>query len=317
MGLALAIAGIVQTLETPVTHPVDAFELVISLLVPTGLATGGYWLASRNVTADVRWRVVTRVSFGIVVACAVGVLSIGYVTFEGGSVNRPLSLVTSLAAIGGASGFLAAMYAAGRTSTAKSTDAGTTRPVSTTANEVPESVETPGSDGATATSAATSPSGPSPTRSAGATADPSGAGTRAHLDVAFGPDASDGARRRSPPERTASLETVAAVPTTAETILEVLGDEQARITLAVLYHGHGGERRSVAELTRVVAQYTDARAGVVARSLRHSTLPRLHEIRAIDWDPSTDRVMASDQAVFEEAVREAVVLLETFEPGTR
>ncbi|MFC6767187.1 hypothetical protein ACFQE6_20040, partial [Natrinema soli] len=106
MGLALAIAGIVQTLETPVSQPVVAFKLFVSLLVPTGLATGGCWLASRDVSPDVRWRVATKVSIGIVIACALGVWLIGYVTLEGGTIRDPLSLVTILAAVGGATGFV-------------------------------------------------------------------------------------------------------------------------------------------------------------------------------------------------------------------
>ncbi|MFC6768504.1 hypothetical protein ACFQE6_26900, partial [Natrinema soli] len=117
--------------------------------------------------------------------------------------------------------------------------------------------------------------------------------------------------------RDPGVDAVAAVPSMAETVLDVLRNERARVALAVLYHEWNGETRSVDDLARVVASHTDDSADVVGVGLRHGTLPELAAIRAIEWEPGTDRVSASDHAVFEEGVREASVLLETFEPGTR
>jgi hypothetical protein len=97
----------------------------------------------------------------------------------------------------------------------------------------------------------------------------------------------------------------------------VLRTERARLALAVLYHEWDGESRSVDALARAVSTHTAADADAVAVGLRHATLPRLAELHAVDWDRYADRIAAPDHAVFEEGVREAAVLLESFEPGTR
>lgn len=367
MGLALAIAGLVQTLAIPAAAPVLALELFVSLLVPTGLATGGYWLAGHSVSPDVRWRVATWVSIGVVAACALGGWLLLYVTLEGGTVAGPLSLVTTRAAVGGATGFLAAIQATprsesndlvaasgtatesqtagertlestavegvgdevdtdeGGTATAAAADtAASDIAASDTAADNATTADTAAADAATADAAATSSSmtAPNPvsTRLTAANGSATGAidlgpsGTPAEQTV---PGATDSTAFRPTPDPAPGAETVASVPGTAETVLEILRNERARVTLAVLYHDRSGEAQSVDELARVVAEHTDASAEATAVSLRHSTLPRLGDIRAVDWDPRTDRVTASEHAVFEEGVREASVLLESFAPGTR
>lgn len=121
----------------------------------------------------------------------------------------------------------------------------------------------------------------------------------------------------STPVFESSIDRVASIPTTAETVIEVLRDDRARIALAALYHDGAGDAQTIDDLARVVADHTDESPAVAAVSLRHSTLPRLRAIRAIEWEPYADRVAASKHAVFEEGVRETSVVLESFEPGTR
>ncbi|MFB1062483.1 hypothetical protein [Natrinema sp. H-ect4] len=369
MGLALAVAGIVQTLETPVSQPVVAFELFVSLLVPTGLATGGYWLASQDISPDVRWRAATRVSIGIVVACALAVWLIGYVTLEGGAIRDPLSLVTVLAAVGGVTGFASVVReplrnesssmdncavngdtaaapsptaaAADTKSTTGESTAGTTETTAPTDERISDAMDTtdetatPRASAATTASAATDAS-TAATASAATTASASTtteatsrAGVSPDADIAAGPgdpthliDSAGDPKSEEPdapplPARDPGIDTVAAVPSTAETVLDVLQNERARVALAVLYHEWNGETRSADDLARAVASHTDDSADAIAAGLRHTTLPKLAAIRAIDWDPHTDLVSESDHAVFEEGVREASVLLEAFEPGTR
>ena len=84
-------------------------RVVVSFLVPTGLATGDYWLARRNVAPDVRSRVAIWVSIGIVTACGLGDWLLLYIFLEGGTNVEPLSFVTTLAAVGVATGFVAAV----------------------------------------------------------------------------------------------------------------------------------------------------------------------------------------------------------------
>jgi len=338
MGLALAVAGIVQTLETPVSQPVVAFELFVSLLVPTGLATGGYWLASQDISPDVRWRAATRVSIGIVVACALAVWLIGYVTLEGGAIRDPLSLVTVLAAVGGATGFASVVReplrnqsssmcdcavdgdtaaapsptaaAADMKSTAGESTAGTTETTAPTDERISDAMDTtdetatPRASTATTASAATDAS-TAATASAATTASASTtteatsrAGVSPDADIAVGPgdpthlidSAGDPKSEESDapplPARDPGIDTVAAVPSTAETVLDVLQNERARVALAVLYHEWNGETRSVDDLARAVASHTDDSADAVAAVLRHTTLPKLAAIRAIDWDPT-------------------------------
>ncbi|PGF17543.1 hypothetical protein CP556_16505 [Natrinema sp. CBA1119] len=351
MGLALAVAGIVQTLETPVSQPVVAFELFVSLLVPTGLATGGYWLASRDISPDVRWRAATRVSIGIVVACALGVWLIGYVTLEGGTIRDPLSLVTVLAAVGGATGFASVVReplrnesssmcdcavdgdtaaapsptaaAADTKSTAGESTAATTETTAPTDERISDAMEATDETATSRASTATTASASTTTEAT------SRAGVSPDADIAAGPDdpthrvdSTGDPKSEEPdapplPARDPGIDTVATVPSTAETVLDVLQNERARVALAVLYHEWNGEPRAVDALARAVASHTDDSADAVAAVLRHTTLPKLAAIRAIDWDPHTDLVSESDHAVFEEGVREASVLLEAFEPGTR
>ncbi|QSW98992.1 hypothetical protein [Haloterrigena alkaliphila] len=374
MGLALAVAGTVRTLGTPVSHPVVAFELFVSLLVPTGLATGGYWLASCNVSPDVRWRAATRVSIGIVAACALGVWLVGYVALEGGAIRDPLSLVTTLAAVGGATGFLTAVREPQGVAPVESIDssdssdetdedgteapAATTTPTATTVstvtgtsapagNESESTLERPtaaaagtttadetaadttASDASATTHAPAITDAPTTTDASATTETPSPSGVSPDADVWAGTD--DPAHPLDPAARLESgatdasprsipepgVDAVAAVPSTAETVLEVLRRERARIALAILYHEWDEEPRPVDELARAVSYHTDADPDTVAVGLRHSILPELREIRAVDWDSAADRVSASEHAVFEEGVREASVLLESFEPGTR
>ncbi|WP_126661054.1 hypothetical protein [Haloterrigena salifodinae] len=410
MGLALAVVGIVRTLETPVSQPAVAFELFVSLLVPTGLATGGYWLASRNVSSDIRWRAVTRVSIGIVVACGLAAWLTVYVALEGGAIRDPLSLMTTLAAVGGATGFATAVReplgVASSDSIAPSATAGAAETESTVETE-PSAAAEP-NEGTPQSSAATgSPIEPTmerPTAAAVATmttalestttdivssTDRSTDGGRADSDAsttagtgvdaevsqtasaaapseseagaspAIWNDTSPKGRTAAParpvepsepaanddpvpdtfetpghdafddapdsadplesptPRRDPGVDAVAAVPSTVETVLEVLQNERSRLALAVIYHEWDGQARSVDALARAVSSHTDDSVDVVATGLKHATLPRLAEIRAVDWDPYADRVSASDHAVFEEGVRETSVLLESFEPGTR
>ncbi|WP_254764297.1 DUF7344 domain-containing protein [Natrinema marinum] len=387
MGLVLAVTGIVRALGTPASQPVVAFELFVSLLVPTGLATGGYWLVSRNASSDVRWRAVTQVSVGIVVACALVVWLTGYVTLEGGTIRDPLSLTTTLAPVGGAAGFVTAVREGSDVVPIGSVDANgasraadTELPValessdpiarsSTVADTVTEStMERPTAAAAASVAAIEAtpddvpalPEGPATTAAAdsgatsgtettglpigstavwndsdsvGRTAPPArplqpsdGVGTDDPVPDAFEASVrdavSDSVDSRDPldsptPRRDPGVATVAAVPSTAETVLDVLRNERARLALAVLYHEWNGDARSVDDLARAVSRHTDESADAVAVGLRHATLPELREIRAVDWDPHTDRVSASDHAVFEEGVREASVVLEAFEPGTR
>ncbi|NUB92252.1 hypothetical protein HT576_14635 [Haloterrigena sp. SYSU A121-1] len=406
MGLALAVAGIVRTLETPVSQPAVAFELFVSLLVPTGLATGGYWLASRNVSSDIRWRAVTRVSIGIVVACGLAAWLTAYVTLEGGAIRDPLSLLTTLAAVGGATGFATAVReplgvaSSDSIASSVSASAGAAETESPVETEPPAAAE-PNEDTAQSSATTGSPIEPTmerPTAAAaatvttalestttdrstdGATADSDAsttAGTGADAEVsqtvsaaipseseagtspAIWNDTSPEGRTAAParpveppepaadgdsvhdtfetpdrdafdgapdspdplesptPRRDPGVDAVAAVPSTAETVLEVLRNERSRLALAVLYHEWDGQARSVDALARAVSYHTDDSADAVAAGLTHATLPRLAEIRAVDWDPHANRVSASDHAVFEEGVREASVLLESFEPGTR
>ena len=411
MGLVLAVAGIVRSLETPVSQPVVAFELFVSLLVPTGLATGGYWLANRNVSSDIRWRAVTRVSIGIVVACGLAAWLTVYVALEGGAIRDPLSLMTTLAAVGGATGFATAVQeplgvavpdsiasgmparapeiesptataspattesdeatAQSTATTDSSTEPTMERPtaaaaaaVVTAALESPTTDTVPASDRSTDETTAdsdasttdetaadsevakaastaipseseggaspaiwndTSPEGrtaaparpvepPEPATDDDLVPDTFGAPGRDAFDDA--PDSSDPLESPTP-AREPGVDTVADVPSTADTVLEVLQSERSRLALAVLYHEWDGQERSVDALARAVSYHTDDSADAVAAGLAHATLPRLDEIRAVDWDPYADRVSASDHAVFEEGVREASVLLESFEPGTR
>jgi len=144
-----------------------------------------------------------------------------------------------------------------------------------------------------------------------------GPGDPTHLIDSAGDPKSEESDAPPLPARDPGIDTVAAVPSTAETVLDVLQNERARVALAVLYHEWNGETRSVDDLARAVASHTDDSADAVAAVLRHTTLPKLAAIRAIDWDPHTNLVSESDHAVFEEGVREASVLLEAFEPGTR
>lgn len=334
MGLALAFAGIVETLTMPAERPLLVVELLFALVVPTGLATGGYWLASRNASATLRRRTAVWVSIGIVVATCLGGWVVVQVHLEGGSIGDPLSLVTPLAAVGGATGFVAAIQA------------------SPAAIEPRDADATPDDSGAVTPDAATgtttdSPETTAPSRSSAS--DPEGAedatdrrnrtgaeaaSTDADLTVAD-PDRAPSADGRSSPaarmtdprsvsttERspvsttTTALEAATSASASTERVLEVLADERARIVLAVCYHDRDGDR-SVPELARDVAGHTDADAGEIATGLRHATLPRLAAIRAIDWDPHADRVSAPDHAVFEEGVRDATALLEPFGPGSR
>ncbi|ELZ16793.1 hypothetical protein C477_14308 [Haloterrigena salina JCM 13891] len=411
MGLALAVAGIVRTLETPVSQPAVAFELFVSLLVPTGLATGGYWLASRNVSSDIRWRAVTRVSIGIVVACGLAAWLTVYVALEGGAIRDPLSLMTTLAAVGGATGFATAVReplgiassdsiassvstsaraAATESSATAESDEAIAQSPATTESSIHPTMERPTAAAvATVTTAlestttdtvpttdrstdgATADSDASPTAGTGADAEasqtvsaatPSESEAEAGASPAIWNDTSPEGRTAAParpveppepttdddsvpetfetsetprrdasddapdskdplesptPRRDPGVAAVAAVPSTAETVLDVLRTERVRLTLAILYHEWDGQARSVDELARAVSSHTDDSADAVAAGLAHATLPRLAEIRAVDWDPYADRVSAPDHAVFEEGVREASALLESFEPGTR
>ncbi|ELY64545.1 hypothetical protein [Natrinema versiforme] len=378
MGLGLSIAGIVQTLAAPAAQPLVAVELFLSLLVPTGLATGGYWLADRNVSSTDRWRAVTQVSVGIVLACAFALWLTGYVTLEGSVIRDPLGLTTTLAGVGGATGFVSAVRelpdesigssgspgAAGAelpapvAPVAPSDAAATvgTSSESTTSTVVQSAALESPIDGppipelpTTTAAARTAPSADSGTTSTreprtatplwadvdprgrtGAPARPVGPSERTAIEGTV-PDALEPSVRdasadavgshdplESPtPARDPGVEAVAAVPSTAETVLGVLQRERARIALAVLYHEWDGAERSVEALARAVSYHVDGSADAVAIGLRHATLPELAEIRAVDWNPRTGRVSASDHAVFEEGVREAAVLLESFEPGTR
>ncbi|WP_226006782.1 hypothetical protein [Natrinema salinisoli] len=340
MGLALAVAGIVRTLETPVSQPALAFELFVSLLVPTGLATGGVWLARRDVPSDARDRVATRVSIGIVAACALALWLVGYVTLEGGAVRDPIALVTILTAVGGATGFATAVGTSLEATSVDSADArehppdedtesssATTpeaappadRPTETPAGVTeligPAVADTPTSARAAATGGETA------TTSASTTAPASH--PRPSPNAEAGPRSGDSARSPSTTTtvstatREPGVDTVASVPATANEVLAVLRNERARIALAVLYHEWDDETRSVDDLARAVSYHVDDSADAVEAGLRHATLPRLRAIRAVDWDPHANRVSASDHAVFEEGVREASVLLESFEPGTR
>lgn len=378
MGLVLSIAGIIQTLATPAAQPLVAFELFLSLLVPTGLATGGYWLADRNVSSADRWRAVTQVSVGIVLACALALWLTGYVSFEGSAIGDPLGLTTTLAGVGGATGFVSAVRelpdesidssgaprAAGTelpapvapvnqsdaaATVSASSESTTTAVVPSAAIESP--VDVPAIPETTTTTAAarTAPpegSGTTSTRESrtstplwtdvdprgrtGAPARPVGSSERTAIEGTV-PDAFESPVRdvsadalgsqdplESPtPARDPGVDAVTAVPSMAETVLGVLQRERARIALAVLYHEWDGTERSVDALARAVSSHVEDSADAVAVGLRHATLPELAEIRAVDWDPRTGRVSASDHAVFEEGVREAAVLLESFEPGTR
>ncbi|MDS0477772.1 hypothetical protein [Natrinema sp. 1APR25-10V2] len=385
MGLVLAVTGIVRTLGTPASQPVVAFELFVSLLVPTGLATGGYWLASRNVSSEVRWRAVIQVSAGIVVTCALVVWLTGYVTFEGGTIRDPLSLTTTLVPVGGAAGFVTAVREQPDIASSGSIDAsGASRAADT---ELPAAAEPSGpavqssattdaaigptatvvtptvaigpvaSDRPTIPDAQTTTAAVDPDATGASGTETTGAGTMAtrgsaavwsDTDLAgrtaapvcplqpstgtvtddSDPDAFDASIHDafadgvdsldSPtPTRDPGVDAVAAVPSMAETVLEVLRKERARLALAVLYHEWNGDARSVDALARAVSYHTDESVDEVAAGLRHATLPELREIRAVDWEPHADRVSASDHAVFEEGVREASVVLESFEPGTR
>ncbi|WP_408958567.1 hypothetical protein [Natrinema sp. 74] len=330
MGLALAIGGIVRTLETPASQPVVAFELFVSLLVPTGLATGGYWLASRNVSSDVRWRAVTQVSIGIVVACALAVWLTGYVTLEGGAIRDPLSLTTTLAPVGGAAGFVTAVRERPDVASAESTDPtagdGTALPNTQTPAAASDTTDT-SDPAATAKGSAAVWNDTDPVGRTAAPVCPlqpsDGTVTDDSDFDAFDASARDASADSVDPRdsltetRDPGVDAVATVPSTAETVLEVCRNEHARLALAVLYHEWNGEARSVDALARAVSSHTDDSTDTVAVGLRHTTLPELREIRAVDWDPHTDRVSASDHAVFEEGVREASVVLESFEPGTR
>ncbi|QCS42528.1 hypothetical protein [Natrinema versiforme] len=350
MGLVLSIAGIVQTLGTPAARPIVAFELFVSLLVPTGLATGGYWLADRNVSSADRWRAVTQVSAGIVLACALALWLTGYVTLESSAVRDPLGLTTTLAGVGGATGFVSAVRelpdesigssgpprAAGvalpaptepsdsRATTTASSESATTTALPSTALEsqrdvpaIPETttplwtdVDPLGRTGAPAQPV-------EPSEGSGVDGTLPNAFEASARDVSADPVGSHDPLESPTPARDPGVDTVAAVPSTAETVLDVLRRERARIALAVLYHEWDGADRSVDALARAVSYHVDDSADAVAIGLRHATLPELAEIRAVDWDPHTDRVSASDHAVFEEGVREAAALLESFEPGTR
>ncbi|OLZ40718.1 hypothetical protein A6E15_06810 [Natrinema saccharevitans] len=366
MGLVLAVAGIVRALGAPTAESVAAFELFVSLLVPTGLATGGYWLAARNVSPAVRWRAVTQVSVGIVAACALALWLTGYLALEGGAIRDPLALTTTLAGIGGATGFATAVRdvpAAASAEPSRSRKA--SRTVDTETLPSLESIDATPRSSAT-TPVESTPDGPTteiPTRTtvlpvvsrpadvsitvetrpstavwtdvdaAGRTAAPARPLRSSDRDAVrepgpdqsrrFGRDAFDrpGGPRdslESPiPTPDPGVDAVTNVPSTAEAVLGVLRNERARLTLAVLYHEWDGRTRSVDALARAVALHTDDSADAVAAGLRHATLPRLVELRAVDWDRYADRVGAPDHAVFEEGVREAAVLLESFEPGTR
>ncbi|SEP90189.1 hypothetical protein [Natrinema salaciae] len=344
MGLALAVAGTVRTLETPDPQPVVAFELFVSLFVPTGLATGGVWLARHDVSADVRQRVATRVSIGVVVACALGGWLVGYVALEGGTISDPLSLVTILAAVGGATGFATGVRKPRPVPSAPSAAPSGVResdcdssadPSRATADDsestADRSTETAETKAATDETAAGTAIGDDATPDASVTAEPaSRAATSVDADTAIRPaepvrptgpaerDDSDTAVEMDPTSATdPGVDAVVSVPSTAETVLEVLRKERARLALAVLYHEWNGETRSVDALARAVSYHTDDSVDAVAVGLRHATLPELRAIRAVDWNPHADRVSASDHAVFEEGVREASVVLESFEPGTR
>ncbi|WP_440771220.1 DUF7344 domain-containing protein [Natronorubrum sp. DTA28] len=332
MGLALAAVGIVQTITTPATQPVVALELFVSFLVPTGLATGGYWLASRNVAPDVRSRVAIWVSIGIVAACGLGGWLVLYVSLEGGTIVEPLSLVTTLAAVGGATGFVAAVCVMSRESasdTAAPFESGSgpdtahdsTRADDPRRNYGDEREALSETETAAESAASTPVSAPTVTAPKPATDCPlEPTETAASIESADPPEPivpdETVPLAPSPGELEPSVERVAAVPGTTETVLEVLRDERSRIVLARLYHD-ADKAQSLADLARVVAAHTDQCAATAAVSLRHATLPRLAAIRAIDWDPHADRVSAPENALFEEGVRDASALLEAFEPGTR
>ncbi|WP_137291727.1 hypothetical protein [Natronorubrum halophilum] len=317
MGLALAIAGIVQTLAAPATKPLVALELFLSLLVPTGLATGGYWLVSQNISRDVRRRVAIWMSAGIVGACALGGWLWLYVALEGGTIHGPLSIVTTLATVGGAGGFVAAVRLAPKIESPSSV------------TEQPATPET----GAAAASSSDSRREPTPPRSTGpaiGASEPPQSTTPSTPATSPPPESATPSRPATPAEPAESVsaptarssleprvDTVAAAPPTAEAVLEILRDTRARTTLAVLYHERGGNPQSVDELARAVADHTDDCVEDTTTALRQSTLPQLRTARAIDWDPATDRITAPEHAVFEEGVREASALLESFAPGTR
>ncbi|WP_440764932.1 hypothetical protein [Natronorubrum sp. DTA7] len=338
MGLALATAGIAQAITAPDAHPVIALELFVSFLVPTGLATGGYWLASRNVAPGVRSRVATWVSIGIVAACGLGGWLVLYVSLEGGTIVEPLSLVTTLAAVGGATGFVAAVRVTPRALAAEPTaplespcetaaehelsheddsenSCEDEREVATETNSEAEP-DTTAKPAASTSGSASAVTVPEPIADRPLEPAESAASIEsADLPDPIVPDETDPPAPSSG-ELDPSVERVAAVPETTETVLEVLRDERSRIVLARLYHDVDGSR-SLDELARVVAAHTDQRAATAAVSLRHATLPRLVAIRAIDWDPYADRISAPEHALFEEGVRDASALLEAFEPGTR
>ncbi|WP_436343784.1 DUF7344 domain-containing protein [Natronorubrum sp. FCH18a] len=331
MGLALATVGIVQTITSPAAQPIVALELFVSFLVPTGLATGGYWLASRNVSPDVRFRVTTWVSIGIVAACGLGGWLLVYVSLEGGTIHEPLSLVTTLAAVGGATGFVAAVHASPRILPTDSTgavesarettgeresardDAERTSASEATADLEDETVLEPTAGASASALAVTVPEPATDRPVASCEAATSLEATAPSEPIV--PDETD-PLAPSPGDLEPSVERVAAVPETTEAVLEVLRDERARIVLAHLYHDADGTQ-SLDDLARVVAAHTDQPAATAVASLRHATLPLLDAVRAIDWDPHADRVSAPEHAVFEEGVRDASALLESFEPGTR
>ncbi|WP_049889222.1 DUF7344 domain-containing protein [Natronolimnohabitans innermongolicus] len=421
MGIALSVAGIVRTLSIPASQPVLAFELFVSLLVPTGLATGGYWLANRDVSRDVRWQVATRVSIGIVVACALGIWLIAYIALEGGTIHDPLSLTTTLAAVGGATGFVTAVreepdvvspgpvgpdrdsssddesadsegesdanghdHAAATVSevarpkegrgteltverpTAAAATAATAAPTGTVTSaterepstatidvvatsdvtaaaegESTQSGRGPSSSPSRSPEPTTDDTSPSANASGSSTAvwqdtDPAGrtaapaqpahpAAREAFAEFDAGDDDTVETEADRPdadsvvPAPEPGLEAATDVPSTVESTLEVLAAERARLALAVLYHEWDDGARPVDELARDVSAHTDADtdADAVAVALRHTTLPALQDLRAVDWEPYADRVSAPEHAVFEEGVREASVLLESFEPGTR
>ena len=306
MGLALAIAGLVRTLETPASQSVVAFELFVSLLVPTGLATGGIWLARRNVSPDVRWRVATRVSIGIVVACALSGWLVGYVALNGGTIRDPLSLVTILAAVGGMTGFTTAVREPWTvTSVAYDGDCESdseTEPASATVTQ--QAADSSATSCATETTET-------------ATASPSMLAPTSDASPSVTADSATPAATIAATAVSRDADAIVSTPSMAETALQVLGSERSRVTLHVLYHECDVEGLSVDDLARAVAAHTDESADAVAVSLRHATLPELASICAVDWDPYRDRVSASEHAVFEEGVREASVVLESFEPGTR
>ncbi|MFC4542039.1 hypothetical protein ACFO5R_08880 [Halosolutus amylolyticus] len=275
-GLGLAVSGVVHGLTAPADPSVATLQVFVSLLVPTGVATGGYWLYASDVPIETRWRVVTWASTGIVVACALGAWLQFSAALGGGAAGDPWSQLTTLAAGGSAVGFVTGVS------------------VGQSSDRAPETEPTPsGTDSTTL-------DGPT---SGGAAAHQSATPHGEHVSPAA--DATSDADRAVP----------AHAPTTAKRTLDVLGDDRARVALAIVSAGEGS--LSVDDLAVAVAERTGDPVDATAIELRHATLPKLERAHAIEWDRYGNTIALPEHAIFQEGVREVAALLDPFEPGSR